>query len=318
MPDLPTPPGAQTSPRRSHPSIEYQLKRLLSHRPRSVSYETHRKRGTILLQFLRDLKTGGYLLQQLSNLKPKHILARVQAWKDQGLESGTIKTRMSAVRWLCEKIQKQGIVPSNDELGIPKRIAVTNTSKAWPVELRDPIFAEVLRLSPRLHLQMRLMESFGLRFEEAALLRPHESDLEYHLHVVRGTKGRRPRVVPIEDDAQRALLDEAKAQVGRRDSMVPRYFTFDRWRGKAKAIARKLGMSKQNNTHFHGLRHAWAHRTYEALSGMSPPCAAGADDRPVMMADARARDQDARMRVSEGLGHGRIQVSSIYLGSPLR
>ena len=44
---------------------------------------------------------------------------------------GTIKNRMSCLRWWAEKVNKRGVVAgSNDFYGIPDRQFVSDTSKA--------------------------------------------------------------------------------------------------------------------------------------------------------------------------------------------
>ncbi|MGF1745093.1 hypothetical protein L4B77_09305 [Vibrio minamisatsumaniensis] len=55
----------------------------------------------------------------------------VHHWQSQGLAAGTIKTRMTHLRWLSEKIGKPGLLPkSNLLLGIENCTYVTNQNKA--------------------------------------------------------------------------------------------------------------------------------------------------------------------------------------------
>ena len=52
-------------------------------------------------------------------------------WQGEGLSSGTIKNRLSHLRWWAEKIGKSGILPAdNMQLGVAERRYVTNVSKA--------------------------------------------------------------------------------------------------------------------------------------------------------------------------------------------
>jgi plasmid replication initiation protein len=42
-----------------------------------------------------------------ASLKPKHVEALVAQWKGEELSAGTIKNRMSELRWWSEKIQER-------------------------------------------------------------------------------------------------------------------------------------------------------------------------------------------------------------------
>lgn len=64
-------------------------------------------------------------------------------------------------------------------------------------------------------LSLRLQEAFGLRREESIKLRPTWADRGDVLHLKASwTKGGKERGIPISNDAQRALLDEAKRFAG--------------------------------------------------------------------------------------------------------
>ena len=60
----------------------------------------------------------GYRHLTLHALKPKHIEALVARWLAEKLSPGTIKNRMSALRWVAEKIGKPNIV-ARTNLGYP-------------------------------------------------------------------------------------------------------------------------------------------------------------------------------------------------------
>jgi hypothetical protein len=64
-------------------------------------------------------------------IRSKHIEHLVDRWHADGISPGTFKNRMSALRWLAEKIDKQNIVArENSTYGIADRKHVTNVSKA--------------------------------------------------------------------------------------------------------------------------------------------------------------------------------------------
>ena len=63
----------------------------------------------------------------------------------------------------------------------------------------------------------------------------------------------------------------------------------------------------------HGLRHAYAQRRYEELTGWKSPLAGGPASRSLTN-DQRARDKGARETISRELGHDRISITGDYLG----
>ena len=84
-------------------------------------------------------------------------------WQAEGLSSGTIKNRLSHLRWWAEKVGKAGILPAdNAQFGIAERRYVTNISKARELGAG---FEQVTDTYVRMSLQ--LQAAFGLRREEA-------------------------------------------------------------------------------------------------------------------------------------------------------
>ena len=68
------------------------------------------------------------------------------------------------------------------------------------------------------------------------------------------------------------------------------------------------GLSKM-----HGLRHAYAQQRYRELTGWPSPHAGGPSKRELTEAQ-QASDQQARLTISEELGHVREQITAVYLG----
>lgn len=299
------------------PSLKYQLQTILKHN-RDGSFATQRRREQALLKFLDDLRRqDGWHLNQLHNLKPKHIQSRVAAWIEEGQSVSSMKTQMGFVRWLARKIGKPRMPPSNDQLQLGYR-STSGQNRAWDDGSGAELLAAVKARSERLCLQMRLMRAFGLRFREAATLRPHENDRGAILQVIYGTKGGRPRIVPILHGAQRALLEEVKGFVDRGASMIPDDLNFDQWRQQAKSIARALGLNKGRRTHHHGLRHRYGQCRYVQLTGFEPPCRMTSEQRSAVSPDMIRLDHEARGIIARELGHGRTSVTTVYLGAPLR
>lgn len=69
-----------------------------------------------LAEHFRDLRDP-------QHLKPKHITHVIEQWQAEKLSVGTIKNRVSHLRWLADKIGKQNIIPrDNAVLGIERRV----------------------------------------------------------------------------------------------------------------------------------------------------------------------------------------------------
>ena len=107
------------------------------------------------------------------SLKPKHVEALVERWKAEGLCTGTLKNRMTELRWWAEKIGKPNVVArSNDDYGIADRQYVTNVSKAR--ELTSGDLAKVT--DPYTRMSLQLQAAFGLRREESIKIQPAWAD----------------------------------------------------------------------------------------------------------------------------------------------
>nr|WP_242510587.1 hypothetical protein [Avibacterium paragallinarum] len=63
----------------------------------------------------------------------------------------------------------------------------------------------------------------------------------------------------------------------------------------------------------HGLRHAYAQRRYETLSGLSSPKNGGKTSRKLSDGE-KQRNLESRLQVSSELGHNREEITAVYLG----
>nr|WP_241906282.1 hypothetical protein [Vibrio cyclitrophicus]PMF17023.1 hypothetical protein BCV24_12755 [Vibrio cyclitrophicus]PMJ50461.1 hypothetical protein BCU19_08980 [Vibrio cyclitrophicus] len=70
----------------------------------------------------------------------------------------------------------------------------------------------------------------------------------------------------------------------------------------------KVGLDKA-----HGFRYAYAHERYFELTGFNAP-AAGGPSTKVLTGANKHRDYEARMVITEELGHGKGEVTAVCLG----
>ncbi len=101
--------------------LNYDLKQLCRHN-RDGSYATQADREHILDLIADQLHEMGFRHMDAHSLKPKHVEKLVERWLAEELSPGTIKNRMSALRWWAEKIGKENIIArTNAAYGIPDR-----------------------------------------------------------------------------------------------------------------------------------------------------------------------------------------------------
>ena len=284
--------------------LNYQLK-ALCRRNCDGSFATQAKRERLLSRMATQLHLLGYRHLRAQSLKPKHVEALVQHWRDEGLSVGTCKNQMAALRWWAEKVDRQNVVArSNDHYGIPHRVLVAQVSKA-----RELSVAQLARIpDPYVRASLELQRAFGLRREEAIKFNPHYADRGDKIVLKpTWTKGGRARVIPVLSRGQRDALNRAH-RVARGGSLIPSTLTYRKQLNKYERQAATAGLSKM-----HGLRHAYAQSRYEKLTGWNAPVAGG-PARSTLDAEARLIDRQARQVVSRELGHERIEASSHYLG----
>lgn len=283
--------------------LTYTLRQLCQ-RNRDGSYNTQADRVRSLSLAARQLREAGFRQMKASSLKGKHVQALLDRWQAEGLSSGTIKNRLSHLRWWAEKIGKAGILPAdNTQLGVAERRYVTNISKAQ--ELSTGL-EQVTDVHVRMSLQ--LQAAFGLRREEAIKFQPSYADRGDHI-ALKGswTKGGRERTVPITTTEQRDALHAAHRLAGT-GSLIPANKTYIRQRHVYDGQCKAAGLSSM-----HGLRHQYAQSRYEALTGWKAPSAGGPSSGE--LSDTQQTiDVEVRQAISRELGHERLQVTSIYLG----
>lgn len=139
--------------------LNHDLKQLCN-RNHDGANSTQSGRERKLTQIANQLHDLGYRNLSAQGLKGKHIDALVGKWKQDDLTAGTIKNRMSDLRWWAEKINKPSILAKdNDHYSIDRRVYVTNISKAQQLDQQ-----KLNSISdPYVKMSLRLQEVFGLR-----------------------------------------------------------------------------------------------------------------------------------------------------------
>jgi hypothetical protein len=285
--------------------LNYALKQLC-HRNRDGSFATQADREHLLDQIADQLHEMGFRHMDAHSLKPKHVEKLVERWLGEKLSPGTVKNRMTALRWWAEKVGKQNVITrTNAAYGIPDRVYVTNVSKATDLVAQqlENIRTACIRVS------LQLQAAFGLRREESIKIVPSWADRGSSLTLKDSwTKGGRQREIPIRTPEQRQLIDEAKAVANGKSLVAPGYATYRDYLSHFRAECDRVGIHG-----FHGHRHRYAQVRYEELTGWKCPAQGGPRSKQ-LSAKQRAIDREARLQISYEMGHGREQVVSVYVG----
>jgi site-specific recombinase XerC len=293
-----------TARERTVKDLNHQLK-TLCRRNRDGSFGTQDGRWHMLDLMATQLDELGFRRMRATSLKPKHVNALVARWREQGISTGTLKNRLSALRWWAGKVNKSGIVAKDNSVyGTGTRVLVSNQSKAQTLDETKlaKIEDEYVRLS------VRLQAAFGLRREEAIKFSPSYAFRGDHIALKASwTKGGRLRTIPITNRYQQHLLREV-AELAKGGSLIPAHLNYAQQQHRYDRQIRKAGMKK-----LHGLRHAYAQRRYWQLTGWNCPARGGLASTS-LSPEQQAIDEEARLTISHELGHSRASVTAVYIG----
>lgn len=302
-------------------------------RPRPVSDRTRDAYSQTLMSVIDDLRADRMAIKNLGELGKTHVIRLVKLWVAREQSGVRIENKISVLRRFLTFIGKEKLIPKGQEfkdilnqqgLEIQNwRRVVTQVDKSWDakdVDVND-VVSQVRQVCPYTAMQLEMQAAFGLRTTEALEIDPRGADYGDVLRVVHGTKGGRPRDVPFDDDQasrewQRDVLERAKLLaatnkkgiLARPDFSLKsnRYHFYNTLR--AFKITRKgLGVTS------HGLRHGFASRRYNQISGMDTPVS-GFGPRE-LTDEVMAADLHAQKEVSRSLGHHRPYATKAYIGS---
>ncbi len=286
----------------------------------SAKMRTERRQFMLLM--VAELWELGYRIRKLESLSAKHVEALMAYWHEKGIVAGTLHTRLSMIKVLCDWLGKRNVVKDITAYlpaEVVRRNTVAKVSKAWDAKDINPL--EIIQLAnqidERLAVMLAMQHFFGLRVKESIELRPANAVVDggKMLEIHEGTKGGRVRRVPIKSDQQREVIAWARqvAEAGNTKRLRWPDCTFTQAQGRFYHYVRnRLGISgKSAGVTPHGLRHGYAQRGYEEETGGLPsPIKGGA----IGQID-RETHRVASITVSRALGHGRIDVTTGYYGS---
>ncbi|WP_018085709.1 tyrosine-type recombinase/integrase [Desulfurispora thermophila] len=249
-----------------------------------------------------------FYLQKLAKIQEKHLRAYIEHRRAEGTAEKTIKNDIAAIRFFHRYMDAKYKLPDNKALGL---MSTPNGGKdrSWT----DREYHKMLKLARTAGREdvvcaMRLARYAGLRLHEITRLsrRDAERAIERGEMTVKGKGGKvrdvllSPRAAQALKDACRLLPEEEKLFVrkGEKTHLVNQRIQgfIRRHRNKVAESGRGVRLT------MHGLRHTYARELYFAQV------------RRWVIKGRRKYDRRAMYEVSRQLGHGRWEVTRIYLG----
>lgn len=131
----------------------------------------------------------------------------------------------------------------------------------------------------------------------------------FYLDTHRGTKGGRARYFPIDNAVRQEAIDYARrVAVGVNESVSDPRKMLEPAIRRLRYVMERFGLTRAGlGVVPHGLRHQGAADDFREITNCAAPVAGGP---PV----DRELDLQARREIANRLGHGRVQITCVYLG----
>jgi len=301
---------------------------------KTVSQKTMLDRERFYFKFWDDLRFNTTFKDADPRvLTNRQVQAVANLWAERKLSVATVHNYLSFLRTYAAWIGRPGMVRDvatyfGADSHYVHRERTAKVDRSWIarcVEVEAKI-REVTAYDPWVGMQLELCYRFGLRAKEARHFRPHVAvisrelanprdaqhfpDCKQFLRVRYGTKGGRPRDIPVQTPEQQELIERALQSVAPGHYVGAPGRTAVQNANRFYNVLRRFEITKAAlGVTAHGLRHQHANDRYEELAGEPSPVRGGAG--------AGDADGAARMAVSSELGHGRVAITDAYLGKSL-
>lgn len=256
-------------------------------------------------------------LQKMQNAESRHLYRYVEYMKAKGLAVSTMMTDLSGIRFYYNRNGCKNELPANDKLNLGQR-EVGKYDRAWlPGEIDRCYALANLKGKMDVVISMDFMLHFGLRIDEATSLKLTylKRALNYGQLMVTG-KGGKQHVIDFDESGKHKAIIEKWLSFAEAGGKYPTdYLICDK---KCRSVEKKkksmqnwlIRMKKQilepgraeftehgkkprrDTISFHGLCHTFAQNYLTELKFMNP--------------------KDARLKVSQALGHERMEITRVY------
>ena len=283
-------------------NLMFQVDKLHRHN-RQGSYKTRARYYEAMQRFCRFLAEV-YRLERLANIAPKHIYAYVAYLQEQGKSASTIKTDLSAIRFFHDLILNDRYkLPGNGDLSLQRR-TFGGVDRTWSDGEFERMHALAISQSQEDFASVLLLGRFaGLRIHECFRIDTATAAkaVKEKTITIKG-KGGLVRTVPLNDIlVQRLQQDLARTVRGHKLYVPDDRETHEAIKELQVFIWLNCSLAQDEDSTrpmtFHGLRHTYAAEKYQGFI------------------DAGVTPFGARKGVSKLLGHGRDDVTNIYLAS---
>lgn len=270
---------------------------------RQGSYQTRARYYEAMQRFCRFLAEA-FRLERLANIAPKHIYAYISYLQANGKSASTIKTDLSAIRFFHDRIPNPRYeLPGNDALLLQHR-TFGGVDRTWSAGEFERMHTLAVRHGREDFASALLLGRFaGLRIHECFRIDTATAAkaVKENALTVKG-KGGLIRTVPLAACLVERLQQDLKRTPRGHKLYVP---DGQKTHEAIKALQAFIWLNRslvqdEGSTRpmtFHGLRHTYASEKYQGFiaAGRTP--------------------YEARKAVSKLLGHGRDNVTRIYLAS---
>lgn len=245
-----------------------------------------------------------YRLERLANIAPKHIYAYVSCLQEQEKSASTIKTDLSAIRFFHDLIQQPRYeLPGNGDLLLQCR-TFGGVDRTWSADEFERMLDTALAVGHNDYVSIFYLGRFaGLRIHECFRIDTATASkaVKEKAITIKG-KGGLVRTVPLNDILIQRLQHDLKRTPRGHKLYVPDNQETHEAIKALQAFIRLYRPSVQDKDStrpmtFHGLRHTYAAEKYQGFI------------------DAGVTPFGARKAISRLLGHGRDDVTNIYLAS---
>ena len=270
---------------------------------RQGSYKTRARYYEAMQRFCRFLAEV-YRLERLANIALKHIYAYVAYLQGQGKSTSTIKTDLSAIRFFHDLIPNARYeLPGNEDLCLQRR-TFGGVDRTWSAGEFERMLGIALERGREDYVSIFYLGRFaGLRIHECFRIDTATAAkaVKEKAITIKG-KGGLVRTVPLNDLlVQRLQRDLAQTARGHKLYVSDDQETHEAIKELQLFIwLNRSTVQDEDSTRpmtFHGLRHTYAAEKYQGFI------------------DAGVTPFGARKAVSKLLGHGRDDVTNIYLAS---
>src|ERR1035437_8568076 len=288
---------------------------------RTIAEETFRNRKDLVFSTVRQVMGDSQCKQvrTLAHFKPRLLPRIFQLWTSKGISKRAQINYFSHVVWfwrICN-IDVEPIAAyatEKREFTIPRTAISDKSWKGNGVDFEE-VYKKLYELDPVAARLTLAMKQNGLRLKESLRLDPHEADGGDRLLLTKGTKTGRPRqlVFDVFDDENfRRVLDHLKEEVPEGNHLAWSNLTLKQAKERMYTISRRIGLRKNGvyGVTWHGLRHDFAIDNLEKLTGEKAPVRGG------LIINYR-EISEARLKVSQALGHNRLEITGAYYGSCL-